>query len=135
MIRAMPWKRVLSVWILIIAVESVHGALRHLLLDPRIGVLKAQHIGVFIGLALVLLISIATSRYIGPRDRLAWMRVGLLWAALTVAFEGVLGRVLGYSWERILADYDPAQGGLMALGLIGMVYCPRIAARIRGTLT
>jgi hypothetical protein len=135
MIQGMPWKRILAVWLVLIAAESASGTLRLLYLAPQLGEPEAGQVGVFVGLGLILAISLATSGWIGPRERLAWMRVGLVWAALTLAFDYLLGRALGYSTARILADYDPGQGGLMALGLIGMVYCPRIAARLRGTLT
>jgi hypothetical protein len=131
----MPWKRVLVVWCLIIVAETVHGILRRLYLDPVIGVLNANHIGVFVGLALVFLICLATSRWIGPRSTLGWMQVGLVLVVLMIAFEFVVGRALGYSWYRILADYDPSRGGLMLLGMIGVLYAPRFAARLRGTLT
>jgi len=129
-----PWQRILSVWCLITAVETAHGVLRRLWLEPRIGVLAANHWGVFTGLALIFLVCLATSRWIGARSALGWMQVGLCWAVLTMAFEAVLGRALGYSWDRLLGDYDPARGGLMGLGIIGMVYAPRLAARLRGTL-
>jgi hypothetical protein len=131
----MPWKRVLAVWCLIAVVETVHGILRRLYLDPVIGVASANHIGVVVGLALIFLICLATSRWIGPRSTLSWMQVGLVLVVLMLAFEFGLGRALGYSWDRLLADYDPSRGGLMLLGMIGLLYAPRLAARLRGTLT
>jgi hypothetical protein len=63
------------------------------------------------------------------------MQVGLVLVVLMLAFECGLGRALGYSWDRILADYDPSRGGLMLLGMIGLLYAPRFAATLRGTLT
>lgn len=131
----MPWQRILSVWCLLIAAESVSGVLCRLLLEPRVGVPMANQVALFIGLGLVFAICLATSRWIGARSRLGWMLVGLVWAALTFAFECLLGLALGHSWSRILADYDPARGGMMALGLIGMVYAPRFAAQLRGMQT
>jgi hypothetical protein len=133
--RRMPWKRVLVLWCLIAGVETIHGILRRLYLDPVIGVLNANHIGVFVGLGLILLICLATSRWIGPRSTLGWMQVGLVLVVLTLAFEFAVGLALGYSVYRILADYDPSRGGLMLLGMIGLLYAPRFAARLRGTLS
>ena len=43
---------------------------------------------------------------------------------LTSAFEVALGRLTGVGWNRILADYDIARGGLMPLGLLAMVLTP-----------
>jgi hypothetical protein len=130
----MPWKRVLIVWSLIVSCETVLGLLRQLILEPRIGLLAANHVGVFILLGLVLLVCLATSRWLGPRSKLGWMLLGTVWALLTVAFDAVLGRVMGLSWERLFTDYDPARGGLRILELIGLIYAPRFAAALRGTL-
>ncbi|MBD2081566.1 hypothetical protein [Leptolyngbya sp. FACHB-17] len=49
-----------------------------------------------------------------------------------MTFEIVLGRfILGYSWERIAADYNLFQGGLMLMGLILLLLAPWIAAKLR----
>jgi hypothetical protein len=51
---------------------------------------------------------------------------------LTVVFEIVLGRfILGYSWQRIVADYNLLQGGLMPFGLVFLVISPVIATTVR----
>ena len=99
------------------------------------GALQAAHIGLVVALALIFAICLATSRWLGPRSQLGWMQVGLVLVVLMLAFEVGLGRAMGYSWDRILADYDPSRGGLMLLGMIGLLYAPRFAARLRGTLT
>jgi hypothetical protein len=54
-----------------------------------------------------------------------------LWVALTIAFEYSLGAVLGLTRERMLADYNFAEGGFMAFGLLFMLLAPALAARIR----
>lgn len=59
--------------------------------------------------------------------------VGALWTVLTFFFEvliGLYGR--GYSWGRILAEYDLFDGGLMSIGLAFMLVCPLVTARMRG---
>jgi hypothetical protein len=60
------------------------------------------------------------------------LAVGMEWVLLTIAFEIVLGRVvLGYSWERVLSDYDLSRGGLLSLGLVIFALSPLIAAKLR----
>jgi hypothetical protein len=60
--------------------------------------------------------------------------VGVLWVALTLAFEVSLGRlVLGYSWDRVLEDYDPTRGGFLSLGMLVLLLSPQIAAKARGS--
>ncbi|MGE3179637.1 MAG: hypothetical protein AB7O32_19345 [Vicinamibacterales bacterium] len=119
--------RALAVWLLIAIAETVHGTARALWLVPRIGDLASRQVGVFTGAAIILVIAVLTRRWIGADRRELWL-VGLLWLALMLAFEVGLGRAFGFSWSRILADYDPRQGGLMPLGLAVLALAPRLAA-------
>ena len=59
------------------------------------------------------------------------MSIGLMWVALTLAFEIGLGRLVGSSWNRIASDYDLLHGGLMPIGLGIMAMSPWIASRLR----
>ena len=45
----MSWLRAFLVWLLIIAIESVHGTLRVLFLQPLVGDFRARQIAVFTG--------------------------------------------------------------------------------------
>jgi hypothetical protein len=51
---------------------------------------------------------------------------------LTLIFEFSLGYLFGYSLERILSDYNIAEGGLMLFGVFFMLFAPALAARLRG---
>ena len=129
----MPWFRALLVWLDIILAESVHGTLRTMHLAPAIGDFQARRVGVLIGTALVFVIALGFTRWIGAKSRWQLLGIGALWVALTVAFEVGLGRaVLHFVWTRILADYDLSHGGLLGLGLLAMLFMPLLAARIRG---
>ena len=127
----MNWRRTLVVWIVIILAESVHGVLRHLFLTPIVGELPARQIGVLVGSLIVFAIALACSRWLGARTLGAQLCVGVVWVVLTIAFEVGLGTLLGLSRERILVDYEVAQGGFMAFGLLFMLLTPALAAFIR----
>lgn len=127
----MNWSRALVTWVVIIVAESIHGVMRQIYLLPLVGDLRARQIGVFVGSAIVFAIAMAFSRWIGARTLGAQLAVGLVWVALTVAFEFALGTMLGLTRERMLADYDIANGGLMGLGLLFMLSAPALAARLR----
>ena len=59
--------------------------------------------------------------------------VGFLWLGLTLAFEVLFGRfVVGASWERIGADYNVLEGGLLPFGMLVLLLSPLIAGKIRG---
>jgi len=50
-----------------------------------------------------------------------------------LAFEVLFGRfVVGVSWERLAADYNLLEGGLLPIGMLILMLSPLIAARLRG---
>ena len=101
----MIWRSIV-VWLLII-VETIHGIARVLLLQRHVGDFRARQIGVFTGSILIFLIVLACIRLIGARRVSQLLGIGCLWVVLTLLFEIGLGRfVMGYSWDRIIADYD-----------------------------
>jgi hypothetical protein len=61
------------------------------------------------------------------------LAVGVLWLGLTLAFEVLFGRfVVGALWERLAADYNLPEGGLLPFGMLILMLSPLIAARLHG---
>jgi hypothetical protein len=116
---------------LIIFVETLHGIAREIFIAPVLGDLKSRQSGVAVGCLLIFAIAWLTTRWMGARTRRAQLMVGGYWVLLTLAFEILLGRAMGLGWDRILADYDPARGGFMILGMIFLFLAPALAARLR----
>lgn len=102
-------------WLLQLACAVTLGAGRQLVLAPLIGDMAARAVGT---LALCLAIAYLARRFIrrhrpSPAARLG---VGVLWCALTLAFEFLAGHYLfGASWETLAADWNMAQGHLWPL--------------------
>ena len=119
------------VWLLIALAEVLHGALRTFCLKPVVGDLASRQIGVFTGSVIILTIAYTTVRWIGARGVLQLLGVGTLWLLLMIGFEIALGRVFDMSWERILADYLPWEGGFMVLGMGFLALSPTIATHLR----
>ena len=128
------WLRAFAVWVGIMAVETVHGTLRGLFLEPAIGAFRARQVSVFTASVLIFAITWATVRWIGAENERQLLNIGAVWVALAMAFEVSLGLALGLGWARILEDYDMAKGGLMPLGLLFMSFAPWLAARQRAHL-
>lgn len=124
--------RGLAVWLFIMLVETLHGVLRGLLLVPRVGEETAGRIGWPIGLVIVLGISIALAPWIAIRDTSALLRLGGLWAVLTLIFELTIGLLRGLDLPRLLAELNPLAGGLTIYSLAVMFLAPLLAARLRG---
>ncbi len=126
------WSRALVVWLLIAAVETLHGVLRALYLVPVVGAARAERIGFVVACVLVLAVAWLTSRWLGATTRVTQLKVGLLWLLLMFGFELAVGRARGFSWPRIGAAFDPSQGGLMIFGLALMGLAPMLGAWLRG---
>lgn len=125
--------RAVAVWLLIVAAETAHGVARTILLQPWLGDFRARQVAVLTGSAIILAIAFATIEWIGARSSSQLRSVGLLWVGLMAAFEVALGRfVFGYSWSRIGSDYNLAEGGLLALGMLFLALAPTLAAKLRG---
>ena len=127
-----PWARAVRIWLTLIAVESVHGVMRRLLLEPQLGDLRARQVSVLTGSLLIAMVLWFTLKWLGPQPRRRWWEFGLLWLTLTLTFEIGLGRLTGASWDRIASDFDPRRGGLLAFGMFVILVAPRMLAQRRG---
>jgi hypothetical protein len=127
----MRWLRAIAVWVLLMSGEVVHGIARTLYLAPAVGDFRARQLAVFSGSLLILLITTLTIRWLQVTAARALMLLGVMWVALTLAFEIGVARLAGYSWDRIASDYNLIHGGLMPLGLGVMAMSPWIALRLR----
>lgn len=123
--------RGVMVWLVIMAAETVHGILRGWLLVPRVGAEAANRIGWPIGAVIVIGGALLFARWIGLRETSALLRLGLVWAALSLAFELGIGLLRGLGLPGLMAELDPARGGLLLYGLAVMAVAPLAAARLR----
>jgi hypothetical protein len=103
-----------AVWLLLLVVAVCLGAVRELVLAPAIGE-QAAHVARTLTFVLVLLgITVVFVRRILPFCSSVdlWLG-GLLWLALTVAFEFLFFHfVADKPWEILLADYNLLRGRL-----------------------
>lgn len=111
------------------AAESVSGIFRRLFVEPLLGDMPSRQTGVLLGSAFIVLITVLNIRsmeLVSPGQQL---KAGGLWVVLTLVFELGLGLLTGASWERMLSDYDPRQGGLMIFGLLFMLFSPFLISK------
>jgi hypothetical protein len=124
--------RALVVWLVIMGAESIHGALRTIVIAPLVGDFRARQLAVFTGSLLIVAIVAALIRWLRLVTVGSMLAVGLMWVVLTVGFEFLLGRVVvDYSWDRVLSDYNLRRGGLLPIGLVVFALSPLIAAWLR----
>jgi hypothetical protein len=59
----------------------------------------------------------------------------VFWTVLTIAFEFCLGHIVfRRPWKDLASDYDMANGGLLALGMVVLLFAPLIANSLRGLI-
>ena len=68
--------RAVAIWLMLVAVESIHGLMRRLLLEPHFGDLPARQLSVFTGTVLIILVFWFTLKWLGPQPEWRWWEVG-----------------------------------------------------------
>jgi hypothetical protein len=121
----MTLKRTLIAWLALFAVAFANGAFRQVAYQPYLGETRANQVSCGIGIILLLACMWGITR--GWRlvsAGQAW-RAGLIWLALTVAFEFGFGRFgLHRSWEQLLHDYAFWEGRLWTAVLAAILLAP-----------
>ena len=125
--------RAALVWLGIAALATANGGFRESVLVPRMSETAARAISTLMLSALILIVASVAIRWITPAaQRDAW-RIGVLWLAMTVAFEFLAGHYLfRVPWHQIMADYNIFEGRIWILVLITTLFAPAIAATLRG---
>lgn len=124
--------RTFAVWLVIIATETLNGIARELFITPQVGDATARRISFGIALMLIFAIAYISAPLFSSLSIAGRVVVGVVWALLTFGFEVFLvGLITGISTERIAADYDPRQGGLMAFGLLYLIATPSLGYLLR----
>lgn len=125
--------KAIGLWMILVVVAIVNGTFRVAVLNPRFSDLTAHQISSVTGSVLILLVTMALIPLLGVTSTKGLLGIGLLWLALTVAFEFGFGHyVAGHPWERLLADYNLLKGRLWVLVLAMAFLAPLLAARLRG---
>lgn len=122
------WYRALAVWLLFLITAIVNGAVRESILRPAFGDKRAHVISTLSLSSLILVGAWLTAPFVRYDSTAAAWGVGVLWVALTLAFEFLAGRfVFGKSWDVLLADYDVMQGRIWPLVLVVTLLAPVLA--------
>ena len=121
--------RATLIWLGILVLASGNGAVRDLVLAPRLGDPLARAISTLVLCGLILLVTWRSIRWIGPRSRRDALIVGLLWVVLTLGFEFLAGHYLfGKTWATLLEDYDLSRGRIWLLALLTTFAAPLLLA-------
>lgn len=119
-------------WFPMVAIAIVNGAIREKGYKQALGELRAHQVSTLTG-------GIAFAIYIWGLSRI-WplesagqsLGIGLMWVAMTVAFEFLFGRYAARRpWSALLVDYNLLAGRVWALLLIWLAVAPYVFWRWR----
>jgi hypothetical protein len=119
-------------WFPMIVIAIANGTIREAWYKPKVGDLRAHQVST---VSLIVLFAM----YVWAIGRVwkiesagqAWV-IGLIWLAMTVAFEFGFGHLIaGHSWRELLHDYNLAAGRIWSLVLIAILLAPYVSFRLR----
>jgi hypothetical protein len=120
--------RAVAVWFGIMLLAIVNGAARDLMLVPRLGDLVARALSCVTLAGVILLVASVSLRWIAPASIGDAWTIGVMWLAMTLAFEFLGGHYLFRTrWHTLLADYDLLARRLWILVLAATLVAPVLA--------
>lgn len=124
--------RILLLWAAIIPLAVANGMLRDAVLVRQFGQCRARTVSGLTLSAIILAWTILTIPWIPLPGPMPYVGVGLLWLALTVAFEFLFGRLVAKkSWQELLRAYRFEGGDIWPVVLIVVAVSPVTAAALR----
>jgi hypothetical protein len=124
--------RAIAVWFAIVPIAITNGAVREILIAPAAGPAAGHVISTMMLCAAILLVTWITIGWMRPASLRDAARIGITWLALTLAFEFLAGHYMfGTPWDRLLADYNLAEGRVWILVPITTALAPWLTARAR----
>jgi hypothetical protein len=115
----------LTFWLVLMILGVANGIVRELTYGRRLSELRAHQLSTLTGVLVMTLAVWLLSLFIRPSSMEIALLIGLIWLALTVAFEFGFGHwVARHTWEELLADYNILKGRLWPLFLLWMLLLP-----------
>jgi hypothetical protein len=125
------WKYLLA-WLPMIPIAIGNGVLRQRWYGKHVEELAAHQISTAVAIVLFGIYIWLVVRALRPASGQQAILIGLVWLALTVAFEFLFGHyVVGHSWRALLNDYDLLAGRLWVLVLAWLALAPYAFYRIQ----
>lgn len=127
--------RALAVWLVILVLANLNGALREFWLIPGLGEPAGRVVSTVTLCVLIVLVTWLAIAWIGPTTAGQAWSIGALWLLLTLAFEFLAGHYLfGNPWSVLLEDYDLRRGRIWVLVPLVVLLAPLWASRVTGLL-
>lgn len=127
--------RACGMWVLLVFLAIINGAMRENLFVPLLGQSRALPLS---GISLSMLVFLLTALlvpFLGALISSHYWVIGGMWVVMTVLFEFSFGHyIMGKSWRVLLEAYNLLEGNLWIVVLITTAVSPYLAAKLRGLL-
>lgn len=124
-------KKSLLIWIAIIPLAILNGGLREMVIVPLTGAKYALPLSGILLCLLIFILSYIFIPRIGKGTKKDYLKIGLLWIALTVSFEFGLGLFMGNTFEELIKAYDITTGNNWSLVVLFTGLAPLLTAKMR----
>lgn len=122
--------RPLAAWFVMLLVSVGNGIVRDAGYGRWLSERTAQQLSTLSGILLLGVVMCLYLRRVPPASARAALRLGLFWAALTVAFEFLFFHyVAGHPWPELLAAWNLADGQLWPLIILWLLLGPWLLRR------
>ena len=128
----MVWLKASVLWLAILVLAILNGILREKALIPAMGSFGAFIASGALLSACILAVALVGAPWYGRLPSARWLRVGLFWLLLTLAFEFGFGFMQNKTWSELLEAYAFSGGNIWPLVLVVTLAAPWLAARARG---
>lgn len=125
------WKYLVA-WFVMLLVAVANGAARDFTYGKYVDELTAHQISTVSGVLLLGVVIWGFVRRYPPSSGKEAVFIGLLWMALTVAFEFLFFHYVGgHSWPELLANYDVLKGRVWVFVLAWVAIAPYAFFRLK----
>jgi hypothetical protein len=124
------WKYLIA-WFVMLLVSIANGTVRDFTYGKRMAELSAHQLSTASGVLLLGIVIHGFVRRYPPSSGQKAVSIGLLWMALTVAFEFLFFHYVGgHSWAELFANYDVSKGRVWVFVLIWVAVAPYLFFRL-----
>lgn len=125
------WKYLVA-WLLMLLVSIANGAVRDFTYGKHMDELTAHQLSTVSGIPVLGLVIWGFVRRYPPLSGREAVSIGLLWVALTVAFEFLFFHYVGgHSWSELLANYNVLKGRVWVVVLAWVAIAPYLFFRLK----
>jgi len=123
------WKYLLA-WFLMLLASVANGAIRDFTYGKRVDELTAHQLSTVSSVLLLGIVIWGFVRLYPPASGRQAISIGLLWLALTVAFEFLFFHYVGgHSWAELLGNYNVLKGRVWVVVLAWVAIAPYVFFR------